>query len=52
MAALFLKCITQYRRKFMGKAIKDKEAKEEVVETVETVEAVERLINELQSDAD
>ena len=41
MAALFLKCITQYRRKFMGNAIKDKEAKEEVVETVETVETVE-----------
>lgn len=41
MAALFLKCITQYRRKFMGKAIKDKEVKEEVVETVETVETVE-----------
>lgn len=41
MAALFLKCITQYRRNFMGKAIKDKEVKEEVVETVETVEAVE-----------
>ena len=41
MAALFLKCITQYRRKFMGKAIKDKEAKEEVIETVETVETEE-----------